>query len=228
MALPIDHSRAQSATEVLHDLLFRQIISTELEPGQKISEAEIAGKYEVSRQPVRDAFYRLAQQGLLRIRPQRSTVITHISISALHQARFIRIALEKEIMLAAAQNMTPEAQESLSELIELQEAALANDSDAEFYRQDDKFHEELCKIAGQPYIWELICNTKAPADRVRFLSLAFDGRTAIADHKQILQHLIDGNGAKAADLTNVHLSRVLTALPRIQAAHPDRFKEAET
>lgn len=225
MALSPLPNRAQSATEALHDILFRQIVSLELAPGTKISESEIARQNDVSRQPVRDAFYRLSQQGLLRIRPQKATVVTHISITDLSHARFVRVALEKEIFSAAATRLTPDAINRLKTLIQEQEAALDKGSDSDFYGLDELFHQELCNIAEQPEVWQLICDVKAPADRVRFLSLAFDSQTALQDHKNIVASLIKADGAAISHLIDTHLSRPQITLPRIQANHPDCFKE---
>ena len=60
-------------------LLRDAIVRLELKPGDSISEAEIADRYGVSRQPVREAFIRLAQQGLLLIRPKRATLVKRIA-----------------------------------------------------------------------------------------------------------------------------------------------------
>lgn len=217
--------RPQSATEQLHDILFRKIVSMEFLPGQKISEVEIARQHDVSRQPVRDAFYRLSQQGLLNIRPQRATVITHISSQDVEKALFIRVALEKEIVRAAARRMNNKHATSLRDLVERQEEALGRKSDEQFYIYDELFHQKLCAVANQPNVWTLISDTKAPADRVRFLSLEFDGQTALSDHKTLLEHLIKQDGEAAANIIDIHLSRVMAALPRIQTNHPERFKE---
>tara|TARA_R110002126_G_scaffold108792_5_gene245528 strand:- start:431 stop:679 length:249 start_codon:yes stop_codon:yes gene_type:complete len=69
----------KSATNQVFQVLNRAIITLQLPPGEKISEAEIAKEFGISRQPVRDAFYRLASLGLLNIRPQRGTIISFIS-----------------------------------------------------------------------------------------------------------------------------------------------------
>jgi DNA-binding GntR family transcriptional regulator len=225
MGLNSDHRRAPSVTEEIHDQLFRRLVAMDLQPGQKISETEVAQQYDVSRQPVRDAFYRLSQQGLLRIRPQRATVVTHISIPALHRARFIRVALEKEVMLEATKRLSEKSVERLETLIERQREALAKGSDPEFYIWDEAFHAELCDIAGQPEVWELICDTKAPADRVRFLGLEFNRDPAIQDHLDLIAAMSAGDGASAANCVDIHLSRIIGALPRIQANHPACFKE---
>ena len=52
--------------EHLHD----EISSMRLRPGDRISEADVAAQFGVSRQPVRDAFSRLENASLLLIRPQ--------------------------------------------------------------------------------------------------------------------------------------------------------------
>jgi DNA-binding GntR family transcriptional regulator len=212
-------------TEEIHDQLFRRLVAMDLQPGQKISESEVAQLYDVSRQPVRDAFYRLSQQGLLHIRPQRATVVTHISIPALRRALFIRVALEKEVLLEATKRLTEKAVERLETLIERQREALAKGSDPDFYVWDEAFHAELCDIAGQPEVWELICDTKAPADRVRFLGLEFNRDPAIKDHLDLVSAMKTGNGAAAAECVDTHLSRIIGTLPRIQENHPASFKE---
>ena len=83
-----------SATDQVFDVLSKAIISFKLLPGAKISEVEVAKQLNVSRQPVRDAFFRLSKQGFILIRPQRATLITKISKQAGLDAVFIRTALE--------------------------------------------------------------------------------------------------------------------------------------
>ncbi len=78
------------------------IVRLDLKPGDTISEAEVAEHYGVSRQPVREAFIRLGQQGLLLIRPKRATMVKRISEEGVGQSRFIREAIEVEIIRRAA------------------------------------------------------------------------------------------------------------------------------
>jgi DNA-binding GntR family transcriptional regulator len=83
--------------------LHSQILLLELPPGTKMSEVEVAKALGVSRQPVRDAFYRLSKLGFLSIRPQRATLVSQISSTAVLQARFVRNALEAETVRTACQ-----------------------------------------------------------------------------------------------------------------------------
>ena len=66
------------------------ILELRLLPGVGISEAEVARHLGVSRQPVREAFGRLARTGYLRVQPQRRTEVVKISVQEVRNARFIR------------------------------------------------------------------------------------------------------------------------------------------
>ena len=67
--------RALSSTEAVGPQVYRilreQIIQAELLPGERISESEIAKALSISRQPVREAFIKLSEEGLVQVLPQR-------------------------------------------------------------------------------------------------------------------------------------------------------------
>jgi len=79
-------ARRTSVDEVF-DHLRDQILSLELKPGDLISEAEIAARFGLSRQPVRDAFSRLANLDMLLIRPQRATEVRRFSMRQIEKTR---------------------------------------------------------------------------------------------------------------------------------------------
>ena len=79
------------------------ILELRLLPGVGISEAEVARHLGVSRQPVREAFGRLARTGYLRVQPQRRTEVVKISVQEVRNARFIREALEVAVVREACQ-----------------------------------------------------------------------------------------------------------------------------
>ena len=61
-------TRQPTVTDQIFDLLYERVVNLTLPPGAKLSEAEVAAQMGVSRQPVRDAFYRLSQMGFIQIR----------------------------------------------------------------------------------------------------------------------------------------------------------------
>lgn len=223
----LDMTRVPSVTDLVFAELYNRVVGLDLLPGTKLSEAEVAKQMGVSRQPVRDAFYRLSQQGFLLIRPQRATVVTPISVEAVHRARFIRTALELETVRAAMANIRPEHFGELEDLIGEQEKAADRDDRAGFHALDDGFHNRICEIAGQGHVWALIRDHKAHMDRVRYLSLENGARLAMEDHVSILEAVRAGDEVAAVARMRSHLGRIAGIIDDIRAAHGAYFDPDE-
>lgn len=202
-----------------------EIVSMALKPGDVISETDIAGRYGISRQPVREAFIRLAQQGLLLIRPKRATVIKKISPDGVRQSRFIRESIEVEIIRRVADNAGGEAPGVLAALIEEQEDASAADDSRRFHTLDELFHRTLARLAGVEYAWQLIDDHKMQLDRVRYLTLGVSSsQRAIAEHKMIADAVSKGDAAAAEAAMRAHLARAEVLLNQTISDFPDYFE----
>ena len=70
----------RTATDIVFSELYEDITSLNILPGTKLSESDIAKRFGISRQPVRDAFNRLEHLDLLLIRPQRATEVRGFSM----------------------------------------------------------------------------------------------------------------------------------------------------
>ncbi|MGI3185988.1 GntR family transcriptional regulator [Nioella aestuarii] len=222
---PLPQIQPAKTTDMVFDQLYESIISLALAPGAKISEAEVAGDLGVSRQPVRDAFFRLSKLGFLSIRPQRATLVTRISETAVLRAAFIRTALELACLRAALPRLTARDLEQLEKDITAQEAASAAGDKAGFHALDDRFHRRICEVAGHGYAWDLIREHKAHMDRVRFLSLSFGSVDALDDHRQLLRAMTRGDGREAEEIMHRHLNRIQAVTSRLRADHPAYFEE---
>ncbi len=212
-----------SVADTVFDELHRQILSLELPPGTKMSEAEVAKALGVSRQPVRDAFYRLSKLGFLLIRPQRATTVSRISEKAVFQARFVRSAIEAETVRAACDRLTAEDHEALEDLLEEQRKAVVSREAVEFHALDDQFHKEICLRSGVEFAWDIIRENKAHMDRVRFLSLSFASQSAFDDHVKVMEAIKARDSATAMALMHIHLSRIKEQIPRIRSDYSEFF-----
>lgn len=90
---PLASRRVPSVSDQVFHALHEKILTCALPPRSKLSEADIARQMAISRQPVREAFFRLSQLGFLLIRPQRATIVRPISVMEVLQAMYIRRAL---------------------------------------------------------------------------------------------------------------------------------------
>lgn len=223
-ALPaLDDARQPSMTDQVFQALYDRVIDLTLPPGTKLSEAEVAAQMGVSRQPVRDAFYRLSQLGLILIRPQRATTVTHISEPAVRQASFIRSALEVSVVSAASGRLTPAHHDALDELIAQQSQAIDTGQRDVFHALDDLFHRRICELADLGFAWTLIRDNKAHMDRARYLSLSSGGPSALQDHRRIAAALRAGNAPEAAEAMRIHLGRIHAILDRLRHENPTVF-----
>jgi DNA-binding GntR family transcriptional regulator len=210
-------------SDQVFDSLHGRILSLDLPPGTRLSEVDMAAQMGISRQPVRDAFFRLSQLGLLLIRPQRATTVAMISVTAVMRARFLRIALEGEAVRTACRTLTVDDHMVLRGVLDAQEKAIATSDRIAFFRLDDLFHRTICRRAGLDFAWDIIRESKAHMDRVRILSLTFAAEEAFAEHVAILNALITRDAGPAMDHVRHHLSHIEGQLARIREDHPAYF-----
>jgi DNA-binding GntR family transcriptional regulator len=216
---------ASSMAEQVFRTLRSAIVTMRLQPGEALSEQEIAGRLNVSRQPVREAFIKLADDGLVRVVPQRGTFVMKISAEAVTNARFVREAVECAIAREAAARITAADIKALQRLIAEQRKAANTDNPEAFFGLDEEFHRTLATASGCAYAWKVIESAKAQMDRVRFLSVpeATPMRRLIAQHKAILDGVAHGDGDAATAAMQAHLREILSSLPRLARTYPAMF-----
>jgi GntR family transcriptional regulator, rspAB operon transcriptional repressor len=213
---------AQQVYEELHG----RIVRGELRPGDALSEGKVAETYGMSRTPVREVFWRLNEDGFLRVVPQVGTFVAPINIPAVYDSQFIRETLECRTVADAARLHRPEQLAELRGLLAQQDVAMAARDFAAFFVLDEAMHRMLVQMAGRPFVWQVITAAKAQLDRLRFLSLEDkEWPGMIMDqHRGIVDRVASGDAAGAVRLMTAHLRTAFAAIDRIAAAHPDFFE----
>ncbi|MCG8615762.1 MAG: GntR family transcriptional regulator, partial [Desulfobacterales bacterium] len=90
---------------VYHDVRNR-ILNFQLLPGAKVSDKDIAQQMGISRSPVRQALFRLAEQGLLQTRPNKGFVVKVYSPEELQDLFVFREAMEVKAIDLAVKKLT--------------------------------------------------------------------------------------------------------------------------
>ncbi|MCR8724611.1 GntR family transcriptional regulator [Frigidibacter sp. ROC022] len=219
-------SERRTSVDDIFDFLRQEILSLRLRPGDKISEAEIAARFGVSRQPVRDAFSRLANQDLLLIRPQRATEVKRFSAREIEKSRFVRAAVEREVLRRAAQYCDAEDAASLDAALAEQEVVIRDRDVDGFGALDYQFHKTLCAIARADFAFDVIMVEKSKVDRLCLLSLSKEDRMPelLDDHRAIAEAVKDHDPDRAIAIGMVHLSRLDETIERISATNEDYFE----
>jgi DNA-binding GntR family transcriptional regulator len=216
-----------TVADQVFDEMHKSILSLKLPPRTKISESEVSKKMGVSRQPVREAFKRLAKLGFLIVRPQSSTTVSLISEEAVLRARYVRAALEIQTCRTAAQDIDSAGLAALKNLIEQQRAAIEENDRHKFHTLDDKFHREICVRSGVDYVWDLIQESKGHMDRIRMLSLSTSTqRFALDEHIQLYDAIAAGNADAAETIIAKHLGRIFVLIEQIKTENHTWFTDA--
>ncbi|WP_319520521.1 GntR family transcriptional regulator [uncultured Martelella sp.] len=220
---PVDFT--QPIVPQVHRKLRNAIIRNYLVPGRRVSEAGVAEALKVSRQPVRETFIRLADQGMLDIRPKSGSSVPQISISKVVQIQAIREALEADIARAAARLMAKRQIDELYRQLEDQSAEEAR-IPSRFMELDDLFHKTLAQGADLPFAWSVIEMQKAQLDRVRFLALNEMMSNALKEqHASIVEAIAAHNPDRAEMEMRAHLRNVLRDLPVIARRNSSYFTD---
>src|SRR4051812_40749901 len=221
--------RGGSIAEQVFRTLRSSIVTMRLMPATALSEQDIADRLKVSRQPVREAFIKLSETGLVRVLPQRGTFVVKISARAVMDARFVRQAVECAIARRAAQGIGKPAVSALGAIIADQRRAAKAADLEQFFVLDEAFHRGLANAAACTYAWKVIEEAKAQMDRVRFLSIpdATPMDRLIVQHQAILDAIAAGHATAAEKTMRDHLSEILKSLPRLSRAFPGMFEDME-
>ncbi|WP_206365401.1 GntR family transcriptional regulator [Siculibacillus lacustris] len=221
----------QTLDGVIYDELRTRIISLDYLPGKMIFENEIAAEFDVSRTPVRRAFFRLAIDDLLQVLPQRGARVSFLSAAKVREAQAVRESLEATAFADVARRWD-EADPACRALLAEVEAILADQAaavDAQdylaFMRHDEAFHGAFLRFAGNRTLIAVIGEMRAHLNRVRFVELqeAHHDAAALVWHRDILEALRRNDVAATTDRLIAHLKMLEAFRETIFAKRRDMF-----
>ena len=217
----------RSTADIIFAQLRDEIMSLEILPGTKLSEAEVAAKFGVSRQPVREALNLLASEDLVVIQPQKATRVRQFSSKRIASARFMRRAIEIEVLKNACKSWSEVYRPGFERCLEAQRRAIATQDAQGFHALDEEFHALLTETAQVPLAFEEIKSHKAHVDRICVLSLknADEMAELVQDHQTIFDCVAqkDSGGAEAALRT--HLTRIEKTIDAVRHTNSEYFED---
>lgn len=221
-----DNLQRRTATDVVFDKLYEEIASLKLLPGSKLSETDIARRFGVSRQPVRDAFNRLENLDLLLIRPQRATEVRGFSMQGIAYARFVRLAIELEVIHQACSIWDEARVATLDENMQKQKQALESGKSDQFHALDYEFHKLICQLGGCPLAFDTIEECKNKVERLCVLSLDREDESAVLfnDHELLAKALKEQSVEDATTVARKHFARLDDIITDVYDKHSEYFK----
>jgi DNA-binding GntR family transcriptional regulator len=148
--------QAPPLRDQVYDTLEALIIDGVLEPGQRLTEGDLADRLGVSRNPVREALNALSRAGWVELRPRQGAYVRHQTVEEVDHFFHVRGLLEVESARLAARRATPEMVESLRALLAEGSAALETGDQEALLSANSRFHAEMVTVSGNRVLGEIL------------------------------------------------------------------------
>ena len=208
-------STAATAPATRADEAFRQIraaiVSGEIAPGSKISEASLASQYGISRGPLREAIRRLEGSKLVQIQANVGAKVISLDAPQAIEIYEIREALEGLACRLAAERASPEDCAKLRSLLSRHEQQIRSDNWLSYHQQegDLDFHYQIIQISGNARLFDLLCGELYHLMRLYRRQTGTQPsrpEQALKEHQQIVDALEDRDAELAELLMKRHIS----------------------
>jgi DNA-binding GntR family transcriptional regulator len=212
----------------VRDRLESMIVSGALKPGERLDEADLSERFEVSRTPVREAFKALIATGLLEMKGRQGVTVATISIPVILEMFELMAALEGLCAKFAARRATPQQKQALREIHARLCDALEINDPKRFYAINHDFHDLLYDAANTHY---LAGQTRALRRRVaayrRYVTY-HPGRMAatIGEHERVIVAIEGGDAEAAARAASDHVNLLGDRLADFIASLPPALTHA--
>jgi DNA-binding GntR family transcriptional regulator len=163
---------AASAAVSAYRELRRRILANELPAGTQMLEVEVADELGISRTPAREALIRLAEDGLVEVRPRHGMRVLPVSARDMREIYQILTELESlAARLVAERGLTPEQLAELDTAVLAMDGALAAKDLTAWAAADERFHGLLIDYAGNRRLQSIVSMVWDQAHRARMITL---------------------------------------------------------
>ena len=204
------HKHPTTIASRLTEELTDAIVTGEIAAGEKISEPNLANRYDVSRGPLREAIRRLEGRGLVRHVPHAGVRVVTLGLDEVVELYAIREALEGMAARLAADHMSDTEIEAVRELLDEHEVAVQKSEGREYFQQegDLDFHYRIVMASGNQKLIALLCGELyhlVRMHRYRSSRTASRPQRALTEHRRILDAVAERDGELAEFLMRRHL-----------------------
>lgn len=187
------------------------IVEGEIPAGTKISEPELARRYDLSRAPLREALARLERCHLIERTPNAGARVVKLSIEGLRSLYQLREELEGLACRLAAEYMTEQEIAEVRALLD-QHLSTQRVREGESYYQeagDVDFHYRVILGSKNPYLINILSDELYFLVRMYRVQLGMNGprvSRAFDEHKAIINAIANRDGELADLLMRRHIA----------------------
>jgi DNA-binding GntR family transcriptional regulator len=209
----VEFMNLKSRSNLVQDAYLRlkqEIRSNRLPPGFHGTEPEMAERLGMSRTPLREALVLLETDGLVEMKPRRGIYILPILPQDMQEIYELLTAIEPEAAASlAARQLSDDQLQPLSDETSKMDQALEDDDLEAWADADDMFHRALLTLHGNQRLLSFANSLFDQAHRARVITLRMREKPyrSTQEHKEVVQHIRDGDVEKAQIIYRQHRER---------------------
>lgn len=200
----------KTITQQVYDIIVDMIISQELKPGAKVTEADILDIINTSRTPVREALRQLAADHYLTCIPNKGYFVKEYDADRGHSLYVVVSCLDAFAAELALPYLTAKDHARMQEHIARMDDAIAGNDVFAYESNQESFHAVYRAKCGNQPLLDLLAETEKNAQRAVALR---KGRMEKSmplfndEHRQILKLIKEGDVNKVRDAIRAHWSK---------------------
>ena len=211
MSGDVERTVAPTRSDDVYERLREAILTGRARPNERLIEAELADRLQVSRTPIRESLQRLAAEGLVVSRRRGWVVLEHTSVE-IREIYEARAALEGYCARLAAQRAT-DAQ--LKEIASLHHPKRNLKSSRQHLVEiNDGFHDAILAAAQNERLADMIRRNRTYYFTFRIAQLYSDEEAdaSIAGHQAIARALLQRDANRAEREMRAHIDLALAVI----------------
>ena len=183
------------------------IISTELKPGEQITERGLARQLGISTTPIREALLRLEQEGFIHKNREKGTTVSNVASTTIAEIVLMNAALHAVAARIAATKITQEELELLRSNVEESRTSYKTADGESLLALTDRFHNIIVEASRNSILPRFLETVAAfgREDRLRGLENKEDLPVSITEHERIIEALSAEDPDLAEKLMRAHV-----------------------
>jgi DNA-binding GntR family transcriptional regulator len=229
--------RSRSSSKIVHVgsladeayiRLKRQIIRCEMPPDLLVTESQLVRESGLGKTPVREALYRLVQEGLVRNIPRHGYEIAPITLGDVEELFGLRLIVEPHAAELAAGRVDAAQLRQLDELCATADPNASPEALDRHMKANRDLHVAIARSAGNRRLADVVERLMDESERVLRLGMLFRDQWAqiVHEHQQLIEALIEGDSETARRVSTeqivaarTNVTAALLASPAILSAH---------
>ncbi|MFV0514205.1 MAG: GntR family transcriptional regulator [Jhaorihella sp.] len=205
-----DQSTRPGLGERAYRAIHADIVWCVLRPGEEVSETRLCESYGFGKAPIRQALWRLVQEGYVISQPRRGHVISPVTLKMVRDLFELRLVIEPAIIEGACGRVDRERLCALN--ARCTDGYVPGDraSEARFVAANHAFHLEIARASGNERMTRLFAEILD--EMTRMLHLAFVLRERPdefrAEHDELIEALARNDVKEARGMTIKHINSV--------------------